>query len=95
MWLENMKALNWTPKETDSLCSKHFETKCFITHNTRTALKSGSVPTLFEGLFENTIYCQELQSTNDKSYSNEKIEEEESQPADFPHPYKYDCMFKY
>ncbi|RVE39863.1 hypothetical protein evm_015487, partial [Chilo suppressalis] len=37
-----------------------------------------------------TIYCKELQSTNDKSYSNEKIEEEESQPADFPHPYKYD-----
>lgn len=52
MWLKNMKALTWTPKETDSLCSKHFDTKCFITHNTRTALKSDSVPTLFEGLFE-------------------------------------------
>lgn len=52
MWLQNMKALNWAPKETDSLCSKHFDTKCFITHNTRTTLKSGAVPTLFEGLFE-------------------------------------------
>lgn len=49
VWLQNMKTHNWTPKTYNYLCSLHFNDECFVKHFNRTALKPGSIPTIFEG----------------------------------------------
>ncbi|XP_063897521.1 uncharacterized protein LOC110381786 [Helicoverpa armigera] len=49
IWLQNMKTHNWSPKKYNYLCALHFNDECFVKHFNRTALKPGSIPTIFEG----------------------------------------------
>ncbi|CAK1603430.1 unnamed protein product [Parnassius mnemosyne] len=85
-----MKAVDWTPKEKDHLCSNHFDAKCFNKHYNRTTLKPGSVPTIFEGLFDNSNSCDELKIADSKNESREeKIDVVEPKPPVFTYPYKY------
>ncbi|CAG5056563.1 unnamed protein product [Parnassius apollo] len=90
VWLQNMKAVDWTPKEKDHLCSKHFDANCFNKHYNRTTLKLGSVPTIFEGVFENSNSCDDLEIADSKNESRgEKIDVVEPQPVVFTCAYKY------
>ncbi|XP_072929301.1 THAP domain-containing protein 2-like isoform X2 [Epargyreus clarus] len=47
-WLKMVDRKDWVPKRNSTICSKHFESKCFPYRGSqRKKLCSGSVPTLF------------------------------------------------
>lgn len=46
-WMRTLNRPDWTPSKNSTICSKHFEDKCFIQRKDRRVLMKDSIPTLF------------------------------------------------
>ncbi|XP_011313303.1 THAP domain-containing protein 5-like [Fopius arisanus] len=69
-WIRNIDQPSWKPSSRDRLCSEHFEKECFEFkpnfNGSKTRLKKGSIPTIFERSKENEAMHMENISSNPK-----------------------------
>ncbi|CAH0722941.1 unnamed protein product, partial [Brenthis ino] len=49
LWIKALRRDNWEPTKYSRLCSKHFAPECYIQGSKRKTLRTGAVPTKFEG----------------------------------------------
>ncbi|CAG4947723.1 unnamed protein product [Parnassius apollo] len=65
-WIRIINRPNWTPSKNSTVCSEHFDEKCFIQRTRQRVLLKDSVPTLFV-----TIKLKQRRSVS--SYVNRDI----------------------